>query len=255
MPDRSLLDLASGILQPRYGLNIHAAGSRDPDSVALPRPVVRTPQPSSEVAAPPATRTEQTQPLPTVEEIRQHRGETVDETNARFDLNGDGRIDVADIIFLRDQEIPAPEENAQLSEEAIAEAPPAPSNEPVPLPTVEEIRQHRGETVDETNARFDLNGDGRIDVADIIFLRDQEDPAPEENAQPSEEAIADAPPAPSNEPAPLPTVDEIRQHRAETVDESNARFDLNGDGRIDVADVIYLRDLSDSLPHSLDLSA
>ena len=71
---------------------------------ALPREMVASPavpQPWHSVA-PSAIGTEEAKPLPTIDEIRQHRGEPVDGSNARYDVNGDGRIDVADIIYLRD---------------------------------------------------------------------------------------------------------------------------------------------------------
>lgn len=121
--------------------------------------------------APPAVRTEEPQPLPTIDEIRQHRGEPVGEANARFDLNGDGRIDVGDILYLRNlQNRLVDESTERVRGEPVKEAA-ATLDENPPLPTIEEIRQHRGEPVDELNARYDLNGDGRIDVGDILYLR------------------------------------------------------------------------------------
>lgn len=136
------------------------------------------------------------------------------------------------------------------------------SNRPRNLPTVGEIREHRGETVDASNARYDLNGDGRINVADILHLRDllngsrsnrirrhvaiSQKPATTHSGRQSSRPAGVVTP---KEPGPVqqtptqpPTIEEIRQHRGETVDQSNARYDLNGDGRINVADILAARD-------------
>lgn len=130
------------------------------------------------------------------------------QTDSPYDLNGDGVVDVSDLLALL----------------AAGGTMPGPGEGPPPPLTIDGLMQAWG----TNNPHYDLNGDGVVDVSDLLMLlaqlRQGNDSTPEE-------------------PAML-TVDGLMAAWGP----GDSIYDLNGDGVVDVSDLLALLAAGGTMP-------
>ncbi len=146
--------------------------------------------------------------------------------NARVDFNGDGRINFSDMAALKAGLQSTPVDTGPVADDPVADDP----AEPVTLQTIRDaFLSVEGD--DTFNIAADLTGDGRVNFADLAALRASE-------ATP---AVDDGPVI--DEPAQPATLQTVRDAflSSDGDDNFNAAADLNGDGRINFADLAALR--------------
>ncbi len=143
--------------------------------------------------------------LPTVNDLRAAFMATPgsERWNKHLDLNQDGIVNFGDLAALRER-MGAPK--------------------PGPAATLDDVRGAFMSSVGEKgfSAAADLNGDGQVNFADLAALRQSMAPAPEK---------------------PAVSLADIRQSfmATEGGDRWNAAADLDGDGRVNFADLALLR--------------
>ncbi|MHC5024072.1 MAG: dockerin type I domain-containing protein [Planctomycetota bacterium] len=156
-----------------------------------------------------------------------------------YDLNTDGTVNMADLlVFLARQTTPESPESGPLapSENGPALQPdvsaPAPGND---LPKITEEGFDGAWGTDDPN--YDLNGDGTVNMVDLLeFLAQQGQTS---NAGPDESEVLTDTPAEVLTDTPGELTEEGFQAAWGT---SDANYDLNGDGTVNMADLLTFLD-------------
>ncbi|MDY7110472.1 MAG: hypothetical protein SYC29_17720 [Planctomycetota bacterium] len=242
--------LLSSMTSPYRPAATSATGDEVKEDAA--RPVVSSARPTTSTAAaaaglspvsPPETGTGESQPL-TIDGLMEAWGTD----NERYDLNRDGTVNVRDLLsLLAKLSDTTKAEEAQLGQapggpegltDEHGQSPPVPPEED-PL-TVEGLKDAWG----SDNERYDLNGDGTVNVRDLLALLAQMSQTPQtDDAQLAQAGAVDPKPiGPDGHTPPLPPEEEpltIEGLKA-AWGTDDPRYDLNLDGTVNVPDLLAL---------------